>query len=345
MTIFAGFAWGLEPGRFVEAWLDFEDGLLRATGRGPPPLTPVAHGVILPAPVNAHTHLGDACFRGRPEVVAARTLAALVGPRGVKHRLLESATPEETVAGMRSALTEMAPVQRFIDFREGGALGAQTLRAVAPHALILGRPAREDGSDLTAALAACDGFGLAALADVPRALAKRMSDATHRAKKRFAAHWSEGVREDLDALLDLAPDFIVHGVHAMRADFERLAAAHVPLVCCPRSNARLVGRLPDLAAALEAGVTVALGTDNAMLQRADVFEEARFLAARDPQVTRADMIDMLALGGFRVWSPQHKPAYAEGRALAEFVMLRGAFADPYSAVLGPEHARASALVA
>src|SRR5207249_9142245 len=53
------------------------------------------------------------------------------------------------------------------------------------------------------------------------------------------------LREEIDAVLDLSPAFLVHMLHATDADLERCADAHVPIVVCPRSNA-FFGMTPDI---------------------------------------------------------------------------------------------------
>jgi len=61
--------------------------------------------------------------------------------------------------------------------------------------------------------------------------------------------------------------------HAAAKDMRRAADAGIPVVACPRSNAITGAGLPPLKAMCEAGVTLALGTDNVMLNSPDMFRE------------------------------------------------------------------------
>jgi cytosine/adenosine deaminase-related metal-dependent hydrolase len=91
----------------------------------------------------------------------------------------------------------------------------------------------------------------------------------------FAIHASERVREDLDQILDMKPSFLVHMTVASDDDFITCAQEGVPIVACPRSNL-FFGRMPPLRRMIEAGVTVALGTDNAMISLPDILTEMEF---------------------------------------------------------------------
>ena len=54
--------------------------------------------------------------------------------------------------------------------------------------------------------------------------------------KIFAIHSSERIRENVDQILDLKPNFLVHMLHATESDFIRLKDNNIPVVICPRSN-------------------------------------------------------------------------------------------------------------
>jgi len=65
----------------------------------------------------------------------------------------------------------------------------------------------------------------------------------------------------------------VHGCQATPQDLRLVADEEIPVVVCPRSNLRF-GLTPPFANLQSAGVTTALGTDNAMLQDGDLWQEA-----------------------------------------------------------------------
>jgi cytosine/adenosine deaminase-related metal-dependent hydrolase len=213
-----------------------------------------------------------------------------VGPGGWKQRHLEGAPAEAVAAGIRGYVGEMAVVgtAAFLDFREGGVAGVRLLRELAgeldARPVILGRPARHDFREEEAdeLLAVADGVGLSARRDFPDpADADAWLEAAHRRRRLAALHVSEARHEELDPILALEPDWLVHGTQATRQDMARLAEEGVPVVVCPRSNAYAGLRTP-MRTLREAGVTVAVGTDNGMLQDGNLLAELALLRRLDP---------------------------------------------------------------
>ncbi|HVL48082.1 MAG TPA: amidohydrolase family protein [Candidatus Thermoplasmatota archaeon] len=339
MTLLAGSIRG--PDGFFEGWLRVDDGRIARVGRGPPPSTPDLRGVVVPRPLNAHTHVGDHVARGLAP--AGATLADLFEPpHGLKHRVLASTPPEALVEGMRRAISELAAsgARAALDFREGGADGVALLAKArapdAPRVLAFARPppgsAPGDRRAIREALAESDGLGLSALRDVGIEAARAMAEEARAARQPVALHFSEAERESVEAALDLRPAFVVHGSHMTRDDLARLADDGVPLVVCPRSNLRLA-KLVDLATARGAGVRIHLGTDNAMLQTLSPWEEARTL--RDAGVA-VDLALEALLGpatGFVLAGIDVTPV--EEDAPAHLAVLAPQGTDPRAAMLGP----------
>ncbi|MFT4946884.1 MAG: cytosine/adenosine deaminase-related metal-dependent hydrolase, partial [Natronomonas sp.] len=112
--------------------------------------------IILPAFVNAHTHIGDSIAKEAGEGLSLEELVA--PPDGLKHRLLRQASNEELVAAMSRTLSfmEQSGTAAFIEFREGGVEGVEAIEeALDGHdieSVILGR-------ETAAAMEAADGFG------------------------------------------------------------------------------------------------------------------------------------------------------------------------------------------
>ncbi|MAG56301.1 MAG: hypothetical protein CMJ83_08430 [Planctomycetes bacterium] len=81
----------------------------------------------------------------------------------------------------------------------------------------------------------------------------------------------------LDQLGILGPDVVAaHGVQATADDIEILAGTGTWIVHCPTSNLKLAEGIAPVAAMLDAGVNVALGTDSAASTgKLDLFEEMR----------------------------------------------------------------------
>lgn len=296
MPLFAGRL--LLADEAVDGWLEADGGRVVAWGQGAPERRADATGWIVPAPVNAHTHVADACLRDLPGKPA--TVAELVGPGGWKHRNLAAATPEQVRAGVERYVGEMAAVgaSRFLDFREGGLAGVRLLRSFAADLpvtpLILGRPATPtfEEDEARALLAEANGIGLSAMRDFPRSDdVEAWAEACRKARKPFALHASEAKREDVEAILALEPTFLVHCTQATKADLEAVADAGVPIVACPRSNARY-GMKSPLDRMLEAGVTVAVGTDNGMMHDGDLLAELALLHAWFPKVSVETLVRM-----------------------------------------------------
>jgi cytosine/adenosine deaminase-related metal-dependent hydrolase len=80
----------------------------------------------------------------------------------------------------------------------------------------------------------------------------------------------------------------VHGVVLAPDELRRLAACQVGLVLCARSNLHISGKLPDVPAALAAGVALAIGTDSlASCPDLDLLAEVCTLVSAFPQVEPA----------------------------------------------------------
>ena len=325
----------------AEGWLLLDDGRIVDAGDGRPPRPPDARGLVLPAPVNAHTHVGDMVGRGAE--LAGLSLADVVKPpHGLKHRLLRETPRARLVEGMRAALAEMraAGTRAFLDFREQGVDGVRMLREATPagmRATVLARP-REGWDDAEAdeVLREADGLGLSALGDVASDVPERAARAAHRHRKLFALHLSEDKREDAARALDLRPHLLVHLCEATRDDLAAIAAARVPVALCPRSNARF-GRAPPARAMLDLGIPLALGSDNAMFHPMDVLLDARWLAAAHPDVPREVWLDAAVLGGARVLG-EAMPRLRRGER-AEVVVLDGTGMDAVFGTQPPSAAK------
>ncbi|PGF17425.1 nucleoside deaminase [Natrinema sp. CBA1119] len=227
--------------------------------------------IVLPAFVNAHTHIGDSIAK---EAGGGLSLEELVAPPdGLKHRLLRAASRDDLVSAMERSLGFMqrAGTAACLDFREGGVEGVRMLEAAA------------DGREIDAlsfargsvdAMRAGDGFGASGAND---ASFETERTATREAGKPFGIHAGEVDESDINPALDLDPDFLVHMVHPKPVHLDRIADSEIPIVVCPRSNLVTdVGLSPY--EDLNERTTLALGTDNVMLNSPSMFREMEFLA-------------------------------------------------------------------
>jgi cytosine/adenosine deaminase-related metal-dependent hydrolase len=238
-------------------------------------------GIVVPSPVNSHTHLGDAVSAREPPASTVEDLVA--PPHGYKFRLLASAPRADKVAAVRRALLRMVRegVAADLDFREEGIAGIElfreALRGVPIRPFVFARPVRRpiDHEELRGVLSRADGIGLSSARDESREARERVARACRLAGKRFALHASEATREPPESYLDPTPDLLVHLAKATADDLAMVRDEEVSVVVCPRSNA-LFGRQPDLRAMERLGIRILLGTDNAMFHPPSIWSELQF---------------------------------------------------------------------
>jgi cytosine/adenosine deaminase-related metal-dependent hydrolase len=269
----------------VEGRVAVEDGEVVAVEE----TTTDADAIVCPAFVNAHTHIGDSIAK---EAGAGLSLDELVAPPdGLKHRLLRAASADEKIEAMRRSLRFMmrSGTAATVEFREGGVEGVEAIRRALDgldiEATVLGR-------ETAAAMQAADGFGASGARDDDFAERRR---ATREAGKPFGIHAGERDPYDLTPALDLDPTFLVHVVHPDPEHLDRIEREGVPVVVCPRSNLVTGVGTPPIADLLDR-TTVALGTDNVMLNSPSMFREMEF-AAKVGGVDAADVLRMATLNG------------------------------------------------
>ena len=248
--------------------------------------------IVLPAFINAHTHIGDSLAK---EAGASLSLDELVAPPdGLKHRLLRAASREELVDAMDRTVSFMSQggTSAFVEFREGGVAGVraieEALTGSSLDAVVLGRESIE-------AMYEADGYGASGANDGDF---ERERAATREAEKLFAIHAGERDTSDIDAALALDPDLLVHMVHAEPTHVERVAERETPVAVCPRSNLVTGVGLGPVEALVER-TTVALGTDNVMLNNPSMFREMEF-AAKLFDLPAGKVLEMATLAGAEV---------------------------------------------
>ncbi|KAB3545355.1 MAG: amidohydrolase family protein [ANME-2 cluster archaeon] len=280
----------------VEGYICIRDGVIAEICEEPGRVDALAHGIILPAFVNAHTHLGDSVLKD-PEIT---DIASLVRPPdGLKHRVLRATSTHDLVHAMRASICDMTATGTcaFADFREGGLLGVLALmRAIdaastsgcagAVDAVILGRPGEGNGEDeydgvdeIDSILELAGGIGISSTNDYESGVAAAIAGRTRRQGGIFAIHAGELNSTDIRDALELNPDLLIHLTHASREDLCRVAEEHIPVVVCIRSNLVTRVGIPPVKEMLAAGLLVAAGTDNVMFNSVDIFSEMRFLSS------------------------------------------------------------------
>ncbi|MUV88577.1 amidohydrolase family protein [Halapricum sp. CBA1109] len=285
--------------------------------------------IVVPAFVNAHTHIGDSV--AKEAAVGLSLAAAVVPPDSRKHRRLAEADRSELVAAMARTLEYMAQTGTVtcLDFREFGVEGARALRDA-------GRQAPIDpfvfGSGDESVLEVADGYGASGANDDDFTAERAAARA---ADRPFAIHAGEPDPTDIHPALDLEPDLLVHMVHAEAEHLERVAEQSVPIAVCPRANTVLdVGTAP--VRELLDHTTVALGTDNVMLNQPSMFREMAY-TAKHFDVTDREVLEMATAAGAEI-AGRECGVLAPGRP-AKLLVLDGdshnltGTVDPVSAVV------------
>ena len=315
---------------YNQAWRDLKyamdinnHGMIKEIGSGSCPYKnaiDVKKGIIFPSFTNAHVHLMDSVA---PDAGAYEKIGKRVGKGGVKFQVLEE-NKKKIPAGIRASLKEMTAggTGAFCDFREGGLAGVKIRPKVkdGPAGVILGRP---NGGDISAVLDECDGIGVSSPSDYSKNELKEIKNAT-RKKKILAVHAGEG-KDDVAEALKLGPDFLVHLTNAKKASIEAVFKKKVPVVICPRANAMLGVGLPKIKELLE-NTTVALGTDNVMINSTDMFREVEFTfkaaraLSRDHAFDARGVLAAATVNGREILGLESN-AILEGN-VADFVIVR-----------------------
>jgi cytosine/adenosine deaminase-related metal-dependent hydrolase len=248
--------------------------------------------IVLPAFVNAHTHLGDSV--AKEAAVGLSLDEAVAPPDSLKHRQLAAADHDELVAAMRRTLqfAHRTGTVSCLDFRESGVTGTRTLREAAESVPV---EPFIFGSDDPSVLDVADGYGASGAND---------SDFTEERAvcaerdAPFAIHAGEPDATDIHPALDFDPHLLVHMVHAEQEHLDRVAEQSVPIAVCPRANTVLdVGR-PPIRELLD-HTTVALGTDNVMLNPPSMFREMAY-TVREFDVTASEVLEMATTAGAEI---------------------------------------------
>jgi cytosine/adenosine deaminase-related metal-dependent hydrolase len=282
-TILAGESFEPVRGRVI-----VEDGRITAVEEGETTST----DIVVPAFVNAHTHLGDSIAK---EAAVGLSLAqAVAPPDSLKHERLSAADRTDLVAAMRRTLRFMQRTGTVscLDFREFGPPGAAKLREAAEGLEI--DPFVFGSGDLSV-LDIADGYGASGANDddfsEERAVCREQN-------VPFAIHAGEPDATDIHPALELEPDLLVHMVHAEQEHLDRVETQSVPVAVCPRANTVLdVGR-PPIRELID-HTTVALGTDNVMLNSPSMFREMAY-TAKEFDVTAREVLSMATTAGAEI---------------------------------------------
>ncbi len=253
----------------MEGYICIRDGIIAEVGEEK--VDADFTGIICPRFVNAHTHIGDSAFKDPPFL----SLEDLVGPGGLKHRMLAETSRSRLLDGMKRSLRYMLATGTFAfaDFREGGPEGVtimqEAMKGIPLISRIMGRPAE----GCVEIHEGCWGLGISSTRDCNLEILEEAVKTARRAGRKVAIHAGESGRDDIAPALSLDPDFLVHLNRASEKDLKTVADAGIPVVICPRSNLVTGTGLPDARRMIELGITLGVGTDNVMLNSPNIFEE------------------------------------------------------------------------
>lgn len=259
--------------------------------------------LLIPGLINCHTHIGDSIAK---DITLNGSVDDKIHPVfGIKSKILQNSDKNHISSFMKYSCQSMIRkgITTFVDFREGGLDGVlllkNAIKKLPIRSIILGRIDYYQNSkdikknipfpknkerELLDLLKNCDGLGISGANENSSAVLRRYS---HSGKLR-AIHSSEtpqsvlksrkltGKSETSRALL-MKPHFLVHMTHATKDDLRASAKKTRGIVICPRANASLAEGIPNIRLMSKLGCTLALGTDNVMINSPDMFREMDFL--------------------------------------------------------------------
>jgi cytosine/adenosine deaminase-related metal-dependent hydrolase len=259
--------------------------------------------LLIPGFVNCHTHVGDSIAK---DVTLNSSVDNRIHPvSGIKSKILKETDPKYLKNFMKNSCNSMLNkgITTFVDFREGGLEGILMLKEVLTEipirSIILGRLEfyqnnieikrniafpKNKIDELTKLLKKCDGLGISGANENSQSVLNYYS----KTSKLRAIHSSEtkqsisiskkntGKSETIRAL-NLKPHFLVHMTYASKGDLFSSAKKTRGIVICPRANASLAEGIPDIDLMKKTGCTIALGTDNVMINSPDMFREMDYL--------------------------------------------------------------------
>ena len=259
--------------------------------------------LMIPGFINAHTHIGDSIGK---DVSLNRTVDQTIHPVfGAKSKILKHTSEENLANFMKNTCYSMIRkgITTFADFREGGLNGVILLKKVLAdvpmRSIILGRSEFYQNdieikknlsfpsiktAELTALLKKCDGIGVSGANENSSSVLNYYSKisklkAIHSAETKESVNKSKkitGKSETIRALA-LKPDFLVHMTYASKSDLQMASKKTRGIVICPRANSSLAEGIPDIELMQKSGCTLALGTDNVMINSPDMFREMDFI--------------------------------------------------------------------
>ena len=215
-----------------------------------------------------------------------------------------------------------------MDFREGGQRGIEAfeMHDYLGTSILLGRPSEDDNLPGKHA-------GISSLADVGD-LALLMSSQARSRDGLVGIHHSENEHENIEKLLQLNPDFVVHLCHATDEDLEKLKESNISVVVCPRSNYYFGNRAP-LEKMIEIGLDLGFGTDNGMICSVNMLDEIRFIDQNYSSVGKHKILEIACFGLNEMFNKDEASRYFNPK-LSGWALLSREASDNYESVFSPK---------
>lgn len=323
--------------------------------------------LMIPGLINAHTHIADSIAK---DVAADQSFNDTIHPvHGIKRSILASSKQEHLVTYMQAAALSMVKkgITTFADFREGAMDGITLLKNamndVEARCLALGRveyyydaDSAKNNNELpedakrTAELVigACDGFGISGANEYSDSALEYFAKIARTRNKLLGIHAAEaqessrysmqnfGRSEVSRIMAHMKPDFVVHMTNATDDDIKLAATNNTGIVVCPRANGVLGVGLPRIANMLKQKCTLAVGTDNVMINSPDLFRELDYIwktcrAVEHQFVSAKELLKMVTVNAAKMLKLEKLGCIAEN------MIADAVFIDKHSLDLEPMH--------
>jgi len=323
--------------------------------------------LMIPGLINAHTHIADSIAK---DIAADRSFNERIHPvYGIKRSILNKSKQKHLSTYMQAAALSMVKkgITTFADFREGAIDGITLLKNalndVEIRCLGLGRVEYYFDTDSAknnvdfpedvkktaeSVLRACDGFGISGANEYSKNALEYFAKTARSHNKLLGIHAAEalesckysmenfGSSEVGRIVTHMMPDFVVHMTNASDDDIKLVASKNIGIVVCPRANGVLGVGVPRIASMLKHNCTVAIGTDNVMLNSPDLFRELDYIwkvcrAVEHEFVSARELLKMVTVNAAKILKLDKLGC------IAEKMIVDAVFIDTHSLDLEPMH--------
>ena len=166
--------------------------------------------------------------------------------------------------------------------------------------------------ELKKLLKKCDGLGISGANENSQSVLNYYSKtnkirAIHSSETKQSVSTSKKItaKSETARALNLKPHFMVHMTYASKGDLLATAKRTRGIVICPRANASLAEGIPDIDLMKKTGCTIALGTDNIMINSPDMFREMDYLwkvsmGIQKKRVSPKEILKMATVNGGKI---------------------------------------------